>query len=330
LHYFKLHHEVAQDPKVQMLPAETFRAWINVLCIASANKPRRGFLPEMKHVAYVLRVSIAEAEAIIATLVGEGLLDESDGGYTPHNWDARQGRVDHSTERSRKFRQKHGNGGTKAKRDAKAKAASALPIATESQRVANAFATVPATESQRECNAPQLELERELELEVESLSNDNDSRRGRGEVGEIFIDGGTFQVVSDEHRKTIEYARAVVDEHFAAVVADRGSSLDSSLGGRWDCYRAAIDELIVCRRNGKTIDRPAIYCRSTALGYVTHGIPRTVDRPLRPDPEDARLGVFPPAAAPPRPMSAYRANEESEKAKMKNYVPKSFRTDEAG
>jgi 5-methylcytosine-specific restriction endonuclease McrA len=395
LNWFKFHHEAMTDAKVQTLDPALFRAWVNILCMASANKPR-GILPPIKQVAYILHVSKPEAERIVAELVAEDLIDEVDGQYQPHNWGTRQGKESTSTERVNKYRQKLRDNGEKVgahlahksevfKRDgdrcvycnstvklvldhlipvsrggastadnlvcackacnagkagrlveetgysfqrratalqyeaAKLRFGIDTPDHLPSVTVTETVTKKPVTESVTDLSPPvtpleEIREEEKREREEESLSNDNNSSRGGDD--EVVVDGGTFRVISHEHRKTIDHARAVVSERFAAVVADQGSSLDSSLGGRWDCYRAAIDSMKAC---GKRIDRPAVYCRQTALNYVLHGIPKVTDMPLEPVPSRA------PVSAAARPLTAYQAYEAAEKAKMKDYVPPSLR-----
>jgi hypothetical protein len=269
------------------LSGDLLRAWLNILCIANDNS-RRGYLPCLEDVAFALRTSEDEAGALIEALAHRGLLDrDKDGWIRPHNWDGRQAREEKSTERVRRHRQK-------------VRALKATPPPTPSLPMERAetgmeqngtcFTRSNVTRSnetvERKWNANETPLEKIREEEIrereeESLSIDNDYPRGREEV---VVDGGTFQIVSVEHRKTVEHARIVVSEAFAAVVADRGSSLEASLGGRWDCYRAAIDQLKAC---GKRIDKPAVYCRQMAMSYVTHGIPRAADVPLDPSPTNA-------------------------------------------
>jgi hypothetical protein len=288
LKWFKLHHEVMFDSKVQTLSPELFRSWINVLCMASANKDR-GYLPDIKQVAYVLHCSKSEAQAVLDELADEGLLDrDAAGRFRPHNWDARQGREDKSTDRVRKYREKvKGKLGSPDKTAPepikKDRKQNETRFATVTKRLRNGDETPDETEMKRD-ETPLEEIRLEESREEESLSNDNNSAHGRDEV---VVDGGTFAVISPEHRRTIEHARAVVSERFAAVVADQGSSLDASLGGRWDCYRAAIDAMKAC---GKRIDKPAVYCRQTALGFCLHGIPKVADVPLEPSMKTDRKG----------------------------------------
>jgi hypothetical protein len=99
--WFRLYAEVANDPKVQNLPDRLFRAWINVLCIASQNN---GALPKIEELAFLLRLKPAKATILVGDLGVAGLLDEVDGRIVPHNWKGRQYESDNSTLRVQRFR----------------------------------------------------------------------------------------------------------------------------------------------------------------------------------------------------------------------------------
>lgn len=99
--WFRFYDEVVNDPKVQRLPGEVFKAWVNLLCIASSNG---GSLPPIPDVAFSLRKSEQETSELLGSLQSLGLLDETDGGIIPHNWKNRQFKSDVSTERVKRFR----------------------------------------------------------------------------------------------------------------------------------------------------------------------------------------------------------------------------------
>lgn len=108
--WFRFYSEVVDDPKVQRLPAEMFRAWVNLLCLASANG---GFLPSANDIAYKLRITGARVDTIIDEMVAQELMDVCDDGtICPHNWNGRQFKSDHdetSSERQQRYRQRKRN-----------------------------------------------------------------------------------------------------------------------------------------------------------------------------------------------------------------------------
>ena len=105
--WFRLYAEVLHDPKVQSLPADVFRTWVNLLCLASAG---HGGLPPIDDIAFTLRLSKRTTESHVSRLISIGLLDmtgDDDGAIlTPHNWSQRQFVSDRSTDRVRKFRER--------------------------------------------------------------------------------------------------------------------------------------------------------------------------------------------------------------------------------
>jgi hypothetical protein len=99
--WFRFYDDAVNDPKLIKLSDDIFRAWVNLLCIASKND---GMLPAIDDIAIILRVKDARAAAIITELVSFGLLDRTETGYAPHNWNGRQYKSDVSTERVKRFR----------------------------------------------------------------------------------------------------------------------------------------------------------------------------------------------------------------------------------
>ena len=85
--WWRAYDEAATDPKLGLLSDELHRAWFNLMCIASAND---GEFPPIKQIAYTLRVKPERAAAIMAELHGAGLLDKTETGFAPHNWNKRQ------------------------------------------------------------------------------------------------------------------------------------------------------------------------------------------------------------------------------------------------
>lgn len=96
-----MYDDVLDDPKVQRLPPDLFKAWVNLLCLASRND---GVLPEIEDIAFALRMSQDVTRDMVVTLQDRGLIDDCDG-LTPHNWSSRQFKSD-STEDARERKRK--------------------------------------------------------------------------------------------------------------------------------------------------------------------------------------------------------------------------------
>jgi len=103
--WFRIYHEILDDPKVQRLDPPTFKNWINLLCLAAKNGG--SFEHNLERIAWSLRISNETAEDAINALVLVGLLDIlPNGSLQPHNWSGRQFVSDKSTDRVRKYRDK--------------------------------------------------------------------------------------------------------------------------------------------------------------------------------------------------------------------------------
>ena len=103
--WWRAYDDAASDPKLGLLSDELHRAWFNLMCIASSND---GEFPPIKQIAYTLRVKPERAAAIMAELHGAGLLDKTETGFAPHNWNKRQYKADvtdpTASERMKRYR----------------------------------------------------------------------------------------------------------------------------------------------------------------------------------------------------------------------------------
>jgi hypothetical protein len=106
--WFRFYGEVLNDPKAQCLDGETFKFWVNCLCVASQNG---GELPALKPLAFLLRSTPEACAEPLKILVASSLIDEvkNQHGVTHyvHGWDKRQYKSDTSTERVKRFRNDH-------------------------------------------------------------------------------------------------------------------------------------------------------------------------------------------------------------------------------
>jgi hypothetical protein len=102
--WFRMYNAVLDNPKVQRLSDALFKAWVNLLCLASRCG---GVLPSISDVAFALRVTDSKASAILADLERAGLFDlDETGAVTPHDWSCLQFKSDVSTDRVKRFRAK--------------------------------------------------------------------------------------------------------------------------------------------------------------------------------------------------------------------------------
>lgn len=101
--WFRMYAEVLEDPKVQRLSGDEFKAWVNLLCLTAKHD---GALPPLSDIAFSLRLDEKKAGKMLDKLVAAGLIVRDETGMKPHKWDARQYKSDVSTDRVKRFRER--------------------------------------------------------------------------------------------------------------------------------------------------------------------------------------------------------------------------------
>jgi hypothetical protein len=105
--WFRFYDAALDDPKVQRLPDPAFRAWVNLMCLASRNG---GKIPEnVQDLSFALRKSARKTRELLQVLISSGLVDAIENGFEPHNWAVRQYKSDVSTDRVKRSRQRSRN-----------------------------------------------------------------------------------------------------------------------------------------------------------------------------------------------------------------------------
>lgn len=110
MQWFRFYSEALDDPKVQRLPGDLFKAWVNLLCLAN-EQAERGTLPSLDDIAFRLRLDYQKAEDALLGLKRAGLLelDQETDSYVIHAWAKRQPPSDidsTATERKRRERER--------------------------------------------------------------------------------------------------------------------------------------------------------------------------------------------------------------------------------
>jgi hypothetical protein len=104
--WFRVYDDLVDDPKVQRLSPDIFKALVNLWCLASKND---GFLPSAEDIAFKLRIAREKVKKIIAALHDAELIDTDEAGLRPHNWNGRQFKSDVSNERVKRHRERKCN-----------------------------------------------------------------------------------------------------------------------------------------------------------------------------------------------------------------------------
>lgn len=99
--WFRFYDEAIRHPKVEIISDRAFRRWVNLLCIASRNN---GLIPHYGLTKLILTTRPDKLLQDIKELVNIGLLDVTDGGWTPHNWLKWQYKSDFSKDRMKRLR----------------------------------------------------------------------------------------------------------------------------------------------------------------------------------------------------------------------------------
>lgn len=106
--WFRLYDDLLDNPKVQKLPAELFKAYVNILCIAR-KEDAGGVLPSNEDLAFYLHDDMSRVTSRVTALIEAKLIDENDGIRDIHNWKTLQYESDKdptAKERKRREREK--------------------------------------------------------------------------------------------------------------------------------------------------------------------------------------------------------------------------------
>lgn len=106
MNWLRLYTNALDHPKIQKLPPELFKLWVNLLCLARLHD---GHIPSVADVAFRVRQPEEVVSDWLEQLIERRLLDETPKGLRPHDWDEHQYPSDSSTERSRRSRQRSRN-----------------------------------------------------------------------------------------------------------------------------------------------------------------------------------------------------------------------------
>jgi hypothetical protein len=103
--WLSLWDKTLDTPKVQRLPAETFKGWVNLLCLAN-RQAESGRLPSVEDIAFALRIQADDAQRLVDDLVNASLIDRKGKILTMHDWDDHQQTGRTNAERAREYRER--------------------------------------------------------------------------------------------------------------------------------------------------------------------------------------------------------------------------------
>lgn len=102
MQWFRFYGDALNDPKVQSLDGDTFKVWVNLLCVTSQCNGHIIF----DDISFHLRMSDNEALAYCVKLANKGLLIPTEQGYKPNGWEKFQYKSNTSAERTRAYRER--------------------------------------------------------------------------------------------------------------------------------------------------------------------------------------------------------------------------------
>ena len=111
--WFRFYTDARHKAKIQTLPGDLFKHWVNLMTLAKEHDTENGSLPDWPEIAFEIRVTEAEAVRICNDLTSRRLIDVIEDTLYLHDWKDHQYDSDCSTERVRKHRR------NKVKRSAK-------------------------------------------------------------------------------------------------------------------------------------------------------------------------------------------------------------------
>lgn len=100
MQWFRFYGEAVNDPKVQSLPGDLFKTWVNILCLASQHNGQ----VKIDLLPFLLRCHKSVTDPQIGALRESGLIKVVGYYIIPNGWEKRQYKSDTSKERTRRYR----------------------------------------------------------------------------------------------------------------------------------------------------------------------------------------------------------------------------------
>ena len=105
--WFRLYHDVIDDPKIGLLPESEQLLWFKLLCLASMSDDRGSIEMNDDELCFRLRISVEFWRCVKEKFRVKGLIEcGKNGSIKICNWDKRQYDSDSSTERTKRYRSK--------------------------------------------------------------------------------------------------------------------------------------------------------------------------------------------------------------------------------
>lgn len=104
--WFRAYSEVLNDPKVQTLPLDAFKAWHNALYLAASLSSNDGTIGTLHSVSFAFRETEEAVSSAFQPLIERGLIETFHETFRIVSWRKRQFKSDTSTARVKRHREK--------------------------------------------------------------------------------------------------------------------------------------------------------------------------------------------------------------------------------
>ncbi len=107
--WFRAYSETLNDPKVQCLPLDAFKAWHNAMYYAANIDSRDGNIGTLETISFAFRETKEAVSSAFQPLIKVGLIVTQNETFRIVSWRKRQYKSDTSTERVKRFRKRSRN-----------------------------------------------------------------------------------------------------------------------------------------------------------------------------------------------------------------------------
>lgn len=107
--WYRSYCETLNDPKIQTLPLEAFKAWHNALYLACKMSSHDGNIGTLQAIAFMFRETPESVSSAFHPLIKAGLIVTAGETFQIASWKKRQFKSDSSTERVKRFRKRSRN-----------------------------------------------------------------------------------------------------------------------------------------------------------------------------------------------------------------------------
>lgn len=264
--YFRFYHSVVDNPKLHRLPPETYRVWTFLLCLAS-RRLDRGTLPPIEELPFELHMWPGRDDEVrqhVELLISSKLVIRGKGdSLRIADWEVYQPLEPKSTLRVRRHRQR-------AKQAEEAPAESPPPAEPHHETFHETPCNVSETFLKRG-ETVFIDRETTSPTETPSSSAAQTQTPSPSSTTPLPPTGSSSPSSSpSDVWQAVELVRSELGEDAARAIDITAEIVDRDVGGRWDCFAAAVRQ---ARRSTKPIRDIRAYLIRVTKQFAFDGIP---------------------------------------------------------